>query len=521
MKNIIKYGLSCLMMSAAVVSFNSCSDKDETSDLTQAIYPGSVTMDIPEALRQLIYTDDTNTPVLPLIKGETVALGATVLPEDATYKDVVWSSNDATIVSVDGNGTLKAQSADGKGYAIIQVAPEAFYSGSGIYSTLKVRVSDEMIPAGSIVLTAPADQLYAGETLQLTAGILPAEATYRTVKWSSSDENIATVSQSGLVSGLVNDKIYASVVITATALDGTELFVSKELSVNQMVHPEDVTIDQQFSAANNYLFAISDKRIVLNYTTVPEDCTKSLIEWTTSDASIATVEGGVVTFNQTGNFGNVAITARCPQTGKTSTIELVLEEGLVRELFRDKNNYNWYNSAQSGNGTSSSHVWSEGKVTVTTYKQNETKQRGDFRCWSPKTWLHAGKYPIIAIRMDDLKDMTGVTARNITLDGAGTCEGSTFSGGLNGNNNQWLHDYKCNDGSHVFIYDMTAQKWNTGGLLPQNAPAVFTTLQFKYADIAPLTQQVNYNVYWVQTFKSIDDVKNYLYTEGLTYEIIK
>ena len=92
---------------------------------------------------------------------------------------------------------------------------------------------------------------------------------------------------------------------------------------------------------------------------------------------------------------------------------------------------------------------------------------------------------------------------------------------MDGNNNKWLHDYKCSDGSHVFIYDLQSQKWATGELLPTGSVAEFTTLQFKYADIKTLDHQVDYNVYWVQTFKNMDDLKKYIESEGLTYDVIK
>lgn len=121
--------------------------------------------------------------------------------------------------------------------------------------------------------------------------------------------------------------------------------------------------------------------------------------------------------------------------------------------------------------------------------------------------------------MQDVKDLyEGVTARNITLDAAGSCDGTTFSGGLDGNNNKWLYDYKCSDGSHVFIYDLTKQKWATGGILPTTSVATFTTFQFKYADIATIDHQITYNVYWVQTFKTLEDLQQYVASEGLTYE---
>ena len=67
---------------------------------------------------------------------------------------------------------------------------------------------------------------------------------------------------------------------------------------------------------------------------------------------------------------------------------------------------------------------------------------------------------------------------------------------------------------------MASQKWGIGGLLPATAVASFTTLQFKYADIVSSTA-VSYNVYWVQTFKTLQDVQAYIKSEGLTYEVIK
>lgn len=498
MNKIFKYGISCLLVVSSAFLLASCDDDDATSDIYSAVYPSSVTMSLPSELQQYIYTDNTGASVLPMIKGSQITLGYNITPDNVTFNEVQWSSNNEKVAVVDDNGIVTALSGDDTGYSIIQVAPSAFYSGSGIYAVLKVSVANNLIPAQSITIESVADEVYAGETLQLSTVILPEDATYRTVKWSSSDETIATVDMNGLVTGKISNENHATVTITATSLDGANVIVSKTITVNQIVQPEEISIDQTYSLSSGYLWAIADKRIVLDYTTVPEDCTKSLIQWTSSDTSIATVTDGIITFNQSGVFGDITVTALCPETNNSSSITIRLEEGLVRELFRDQNNYNWYNAAQSGNGTASSHIWSYGKVTVTTYKQNATNQRGDFKCWSPKTWLHAGNYPIFAIRMEDALDKyDDVTSRNITLDASGSCAGTSFSGGLDGNNNKWLHDYRCSDGTHVFIYDLTTQKWANGGLLPTNAVAEFPTLQFKYADIRTLDYQIQYDVHWV------------------------
>ena len=522
MKHILKYGLGCLLMTAVTAAFFSCSDDDEASQLTSAIHPEAINLILPEQQQLLVYKEEgTGANVLPLIKGEKVTLSYQMTPENTTYKDVKWSSSNEKVATVDADGTINAVSGDDTGSSIIQITPDVFFPGSSILGSLKVVVSNSLVTAQSLAISSETAEVYAGEKLQLSVAILPESATYKTVKWSSSNESVATVDNTGLVTGIENDANHATATITATALDGSGIMASKELTINKIIEPTDITIDQKYAVTNGYLCAIADKTLTLGYTTTPDDCTKSLVKWTSSDETIATVKEGVVTFNQEGVFGKVTITALC-SNGKTSSIELSLEAGLIRELFHNKDNYGWYNAKQSGNGTSSSHVWSDGKVTVTTYTQNATKQRGDFRCWNAKTWLHAGNYPIFAIRMQDVKDLyEGVTARNITLDASGSCDGKNYSGGLNGNNNKWLHDYKCSDGSHVFIYDLASQSWATGGIMPTGAVATFTTFQFKYADIATLTKQVTYDVYWIQTFKTLDDVKNYVESEGLTYEAIK
>ena len=95
------------------------------------------------------------------------------------------------------------------------------YSGSGIASSLRVIVVNELIPATSIEITSSADEVYAGETLQFSFSLQPADVTYRTVKWSSSNEQIATVDNNGVVTGVENGENHAKVTIIATALDGS------------------------------------------------------------------------------------------------------------------------------------------------------------------------------------------------------------------------------------------------------------------------------------------------------------
>lgn len=133
-----------------------------------------------------------------LAEGDEITLTATVTPDDAANKNVVWSSDNEDVASVkDGMVT-----ANKPGSAIITVKTE----DGGFTATCAVSV-----PGISIK-----DDVYGiveGETLQLEFDFFPSDMD---VLWTSSDEDIATVSSSGLVTA----KTKGDVLITAATLDG-------------------------------------------------------------------------------------------------------------------------------------------------------------------------------------------------------------------------------------------------------------------------------------------------------------
>mgnify|MGYP002624598196 CR=1 FL=1 len=497
-------------------------DDDRIPNVTSATCPSAIEMQVPAEMQKLIYTDNTGADVLPLIVGETVELGYSLQPADATFNEVVWTSSDVTVATVD-KGKIEALSERGLGYSIVTVAPMGMFSGSGVLSTLKVKVAAHLQQASEVTISAESTEVYEGEQIALSYAIEPEATTYRTLEWSSSDASVATVDSKGVVTGVsTGGTTTKKVTITGKAMDGSGVSASIEISVKRIVQPQSITLDQTFSADNGYAFALNEQGTQLQYTTVPAESTQSLIEWTSSDESIATVESGYITFK---GFGEVTITANCPETGSSSSLKLNIPAGLLRETFHNPNHYSIYNASQSGNGTSSSHEWHDGYLTITTYKVNATTERADLKWWDTPATLHAGNYPVIAIKVDDVKDLykaDGVTARNLNFDVVGKSEsGADFKALANGNN-KYSGDLKCSDGSHVFIYDLSTLAFGTGGLAPTNESISFNTFQLKYADIKTIDHQITYNLYWFQTFKSVDDVKKYVTdVDGLTYEVIK
>lgn len=107
---------------------------------------------------------------------------------------------------VDQNGVqTKAEIATGNG-GVITVDIE----GTDVASTI-----DTTVEVMNVALNASSGEVTVAGTLQLTATVSPSTATNKAVTWESSDEDVATVSAAGLVTGVAE----GIAVITVTTTD--------------------------------------------------------------------------------------------------------------------------------------------------------------------------------------------------------------------------------------------------------------------------------------------------------------
>ena len=150
---------------------------------------------------------------------ETATLVATVLPDLTTNKSVTWSSSNESIATVDENGVVTAIAV---GEAIITVTST---DGSNLSATCKVTV----VPTFVVSIEVTPNEVEAEENseVQLSVIILPEDATYKSVEWSSSNDVIASVD----ANGLVKIRKEGNVVITATTTDGTNLSATCSINV--------------------------------------------------------------------------------------------------------------------------------------------------------------------------------------------------------------------------------------------------------------------------------------------------
>lgn len=229
-----------------------------------------------------------------LVEGESITLFATVKPDDATDKTVTWSSSNAAVATVDGNGKVTAIK-EGTTTIIAKVGDKQ--------ATCIVTVSKKVIEVESITLNKDDLSLEKGKSETLIATVKPDDATDKTVIWSCSDEQTAAVDQNGKVTAIKG----GMTTITASAGEKTT-----ECKVTVIVPVESISLDQNSITIEEGQFA------TLVATVKPDDATNKSIVWNSSDSAIATVDqNGKVTGVKE---GNVKITAKAENQSATCSV---------------------------------------------------------------------------------------------------------------------------------------------------------------------------------------------------------
>lgn len=161
---------------------------------------------------------------ITLIEGATEALIATVLPEDATNKNIGWSSSNPSIVTVDETGLVTAVK---EGETVITVTIE----DGGYTANCLVKVEKPFIEVESVSINKKNITLLEGSSETLIATVLPEESTNKKVTWTSSNPSVATVDETGLVTALAEGEV----LITVTTDDGgyiSSCIVTVETNIN-------------------------------------------------------------------------------------------------------------------------------------------------------------------------------------------------------------------------------------------------------------------------------------------------
>ncbi len=277
--------------------------------------------------------------------GETTTLQATITPDNATNKNVTWTSEDSDIASVDKDGKVTAKKV---GKTTITVTTE---DGQKI-ATCEVTVIEkqdpepdpepEVIPVENVALNQNNVTLNIGETTTLQATITPDNATNKTVTWSSEDSDIASVDKDGKVTA----KEVGKTTITVTTEDGEKtatcevtVIKKQEPEPDPEPEPEVIPVENVVLNQNNVTLNIGETT-TLQATITPDNATNKTVAWTSENEDIARVNNGIVTAI---GPGETTITVTTQDGQKTAKCTITVIEPEPEEIHVEKVELNMQN----------------------------------------------------------------------------------------------------------------------------------------------------------------------------------
>lgn len=241
---------------------------------------------------------------LKLLEGESGKLTATVYPLNSTQKVLTWVSDAPDVASVDEGGNVTARKA-GTATITVKVA-------ENVIAVCKVTVISRVT---GISLSETTVELKPGETHQLTATVLPQNASNAEVTWYSDKESVATVSQSGLVTGVGPGETTVHAVTT----DGGKMATCL-VKVGTPV--KGITL----SVSSKTLY-VGDPSLDISATLTPANATDKSLEWSSSDPEVASIAPGAAlrAVIKPLKPGKTTITATTKDGGFTASCEVTVK----------------------------------------------------------------------------------------------------------------------------------------------------------------------------------------------------
>lgn len=127
--------------------------------------------------------------------GETDILKANVTPSNVNNNNIIWTSSNKAVATVDPSGKVTAIS---PGNSVITAS---ILDGKKI-ATCNVTVTNPTIPVTSVSLNKTTNTLNVGSMDTLIATINPTSASTKDVSWTSNNTSVATVDSSGKITAV-------------------------------------------------------------------------------------------------------------------------------------------------------------------------------------------------------------------------------------------------------------------------------------------------------------------------------
>jgi len=213
-------------------------------------------------------TDNTENGNYYVGVGENLQLGTVAYPAEATNKNILYTSEDESIATIDTNGLVHGNKEGRvKITAISEQHPE-----------ITASIIVEVVKPLERVILSTEEAVTSASTYQISYSVYPLDASVSSVLYKSSDEEIATVSSSGLVTFKKAGEIF----VTLTSMQGK---IEEKIKIKYTNGYASKLILDSYIISES----INDGGCNIMYKTIPESVDVD-VEFSSDDENIAYVD---------------------------------------------------------------------------------------------------------------------------------------------------------------------------------------------------------------------------------------
>ena len=288
-------------------------------------------------IQNIMLTTPDGSNTISGLTGSLVQLSTDIVPSDATNMNLIWSSSDENIASMDPH-TPGQIIIHNSGVVIISATAT---DGSDNTGNLPINVDIQAPIATSVSISSSTGNLSIDENdgdIHLFANVLPAGANQE-VSWNVDNGSIASITSGGQLIALKN----GTVSVSAMATDGSGMFGVVNVTIsNQIILAESIDINSENN--NDFIDEVGGQLQMLA-NVLPIDASQS-ITWSISDPTIATIDSnGLITAMEDGEVQVFAMTIDGTDLITTKTI-IISNQALSNEDFTISNQIKiWPNPA--------------------------------------------------------------------------------------------------------------------------------------------------------------------------------
>lgn len=493
-KNILAY-CGTTLAALAMVMISCDDDKDLGVTLDEVLTISSITLDKTEY--------DAGDNVICLLKNQELQLSAQVLPENVYNPTVRWTSSDESVATVSQDGKIVTK--DKEGEAIIHITPEIGFGPSAATPSRRVRVMNEFVPMESITVNnIPTEAIAAGDEYQLNVSSMPANVTFKRYKYESSEPEIATISADGVVKGVSKGKTTIKVIADDMG-SGTPVSTSFEMEIKIVVPIEGMEFEQDVELSTlGY-----GQEYQVKYNLEPADATSSLLTWTSDNE-------GVVSVDKTGKLkvhamgaGTATITASYGPV--TRSVKVDVAEGRLC--------YSFANGISPWRVENNATFTSDGEKSIVQMGASG-KYRGDLALVKKGDnkilTITPNTYQYVAVKFRPLSvlkpgnNSAGCIKFEIYDDPMTI--GYNYVGMGNANNSYSLLNRTeiSTTEPNIIYYDLMSKFDNQN---PADRTK-FDLVQFKFVIADYQAPATSYDIYWVRSFKTLEELQEFVNNEN-------